>query len=65
MLLVKVLVAQSCLTLCDSMDYSPSGSLSMEFSRQDTGIAIFSSRGFLQPRDRIQLFCIAGGFFTV
>ena len=23
---VKVLVAQSCLTLCDSMDYSPPGS---------------------------------------
>ena len=28
---MKVLVTQSCLTLCDSMDYSPS----MEFSRQE------------------------------
>ena len=25
---------QLCLTLCDPMDYSPPGSLSMEFSRQ-------------------------------
>ena len=28
-------VAQSCLTLCDPMDYSPPGSPSMEFSRQE------------------------------
>ena len=26
---------QSCLTLCDPMDCSPPGSLSMEFSRQE------------------------------
>ena len=32
---VKLLVTQSCLTLCDSMDYTPPGSLSMEFSRQE------------------------------
>ena len=34
---VKVLVAQSCLTVCDLMVYSPpdSLSLSMEFSRQE------------------------------
>ena len=30
-----VLVAQSCLTLCNPVDYSPPGSLSMEFSRQE------------------------------
>ena len=29
------LVAQSCLILCDPMDYSPPGPLSMEFSRQE------------------------------
>ena len=29
---VKVLVTQSCLTLCDPMDYSP---LAMKFSRQE------------------------------
>ena len=32
---MKVLVTQSCLTLCDSMDCSPQGPLSMEFSRQE------------------------------
>ena len=30
-----VLVAQSCLTVCDAMDCSPSGPLSMGFSRQE------------------------------
>ena len=28
-------VSQSCLTLCNPMDYSPPGSLSMAFSRQE------------------------------
>ena len=32
---VKVLVAQSCLTLCDPMDCSPPGYSSMEFFRQE------------------------------
>ena len=32
---VKVLVSQSSLTLCDPMDCSPPGPLSMEFSRQE------------------------------
>ena len=32
---VKVLVAQSCLTLCDPMDCSHRAPLSMEFSRQE------------------------------
>ena len=32
-LCIVVLVAQSCLTLCDPMDCSPPGPLSMEFSR--------------------------------
>ena len=32
---VKVLVAELCLTLCDPMDCSPPGSLSMEFSSQE------------------------------
>ena len=32
---VKVLVAQSCLTLCDPMDCSPQVPLSMEFSSQE------------------------------
>ena len=32
---VKVLVTQLCLTPCDPMDYTPPGSLSMEFSREE------------------------------
>ena len=32
---VKMLVAHPCLTLCDPMDYSPPGSLSMGFSRHE------------------------------
>ena len=32
---VKVLVPQSCLTLCDPMNYSHQAPLSMEFSRQE------------------------------
>ena len=30
-----MLVAQSCMTLCDSMDCSPLGSSSVEFSKQE------------------------------
>ena len=32
---VNVLADQSCLTLCDPVDCSPPGPLSMEFSRQE------------------------------
>ena len=46
---VKMLVAQSCLTLCDPMDCSPSG-FSVGFSRQEW-VAISFSRGSSQPRD--------------
>ena len=50
---VKVLVAQECLTLCDPMDLSPPGSLSMEFSRKENQewVAIPFSRGSSWPRD--------------
>ena len=40
-------VAQSCLTLCTSMDYSLPGSLSMGFSRQE----YWSGLLFPTPRD--------------
>ena len=42
-----VLVAQSCLTLCDSMDYSPPGSSVRGISQARVleGIAIYSSPG--------------------
>ena len=34
-------VAQWCLTLCNPVDCSPPGSLSMEFSRQNTGVGCY------------------------
>ena len=60
------LVAQSCLTLCNSMDYSITGSSVHGISQ--TRIlewdAMPSSRDKAQPRDRTQVSCIAGGLFT-
>ena len=41
-----MIVAQSCLTLCNPMDYSLQAPLSMEFSRQDDR----SGLQFLFPR---------------
>ena len=35
---MKVKVARSCLTLLDPMGYSHQAPLSMEYSRQDTGV---------------------------
>ena len=61
-MLVKV--AQSCPTLCDPMDCIPPGS-SVHGILQDTGLGNLPfSRGSSQPRDWIQISCIAGGFFT-
>ena len=42
-------------------------SLSMEFSRQEcwSGSPVFFSRESSWPRDKTQVSCIAGGFFTV
>ena len=37
---VKVLVIQLCRTLCDPMDYTPPGFLSMEFCRQEHWIGL-------------------------
>ena len=65
----KVKVAQLCLTLCDPRDYSPPGSLSMGFSRQEYGVGchafpqgIFPTWG-LNPY-LLHLLHLAGGFFT-
>ena len=57
-----VLVAQSCLTLCNSMD-----PLSMEFSGQEfwSRLPLPSLGESSWPRDQTQVSCIAGGFFTV
>ena len=56
-----VKVAQSCLTLCNPMDYTVHGVLQ---ARILEWVAIPFSRGSSQSRDRTQLSCIAGGFFT-
>ena len=64
---VKVLVAQSCLTLCDPTDLSPPGSPvhGILQARILLWVAIPFSRGSFQPRDQTQVFHIAGRFFTV
>ena len=51
MILVKVLVAQSCLTFCDPMDCSPPGSsvLGILQARILEWIAILFSRDLLDP----------------
>ena len=60
-------VAQSCLTLCDTMDCSLPGS-SIHGIFQATvleWVAISFSRGSSQTRDRTLVSCIAGRHFTV
>ena len=59
--MVKVKVAQSCLTLCDPMDYTVHGILQ---DRILEWVAVPFSRGSSQPRNRTRISCIAGGFFT-
>ena len=54
-------VAQSCLTLCDPMDYTVHGILQ---ARILEWVAIPFSRGSSRPRDWTQVSRIAGGFFT-
>ena len=56
-----VKVAQSCLTLCDPMDYTVHGILQ---ARTLEWVAFPSSRGSSQARDQTQVSHIAGGFFT-
>ena len=51
---MKVKVIQSGLNLCDSMDYTIHEILQATFP---------FSKGSSQPRDRIQVSNIAGGFF--
>ena len=54
---VKVLVAQSCLSLCDPVEILQARILEW--------VAMLSSRGSPQPRDRIWVSCIAGRFFNI
>ena len=68
---VCALVAQSCPTLCEHMDYRPPdssihgidihGILQASILEWD---AISFSRGSSRTRDRTQVSCVAGGFFT-
>ena len=58
---MKVKVTQSCLTLCDPMDYSVHGIFQDRILER---VAFPFSRGSSQPRDQIQVSCIAGSFFT-
>ena len=58
---LQVKVAQSCPTLCDLMDYTVHGILQ---ARILEWVAFPFSRGSCQPRDRTQVFHIAGRFFT-
>ena len=64
---VKVLVTQSCLTLCDPMDCSlPGSSVHGIFqARVLEWAAISFSRGSCQPRDHTQVSCTAGRIFTI
>ena len=64
---LKVKVSQSCLTLCNSMDCSLPGS-SLDGILQAKileWVAMPFSRGSSQTRDRTQVSCIAGRFFTI
>ena len=64
---VKVLVAQSCPTLCDPRDCSLPGSSvhGILQARILEWVSIPFSRGPSQPRDWTQVSCIAGKFFTI
>ena len=60
---LKTLIAQSCLTLCDHMDYSPPGS-SVQ-ARILEWVAIPFSKGSSQLRDRTHVSWITGRSFTI
>ena len=62
-----VLVAQSCLTLCNPMDYCLRGSSVPGILQERIleWVAILFSREFSQPRDRTWVSHIAGRFFTI
>ena len=64
---IKVLVVQSCPTLCDHTNCSlPSSSVyGILQARIMKWVAIPFSRGSSQPRDRTWVSCIRGRFFTV
>ena len=54
-------VAQSCLTLCNPMDYTVHGILQVRILEW---VTFLFSRGSSQPRDWTQISCTASKFFT-
>ena len=64
---VLCLVIQSCLPLCDPMDCSPPGSsIHGNSPGKNPGVGCHALlQGIFPTHDRTQVFCIAGGFFTV
>ena len=66
-LILKVKVAQSCLTPCNPLDCSPPGSSIHEVfhARIVEWVAISYFRGSSSPRDQTQVSGIAGRFFTI
>ena len=62
-----LVIAQSCLTLCDPMDCWPPGCTvhGILQARIVEWIAIPFSRGSSWPRDQTWVSCVAGRFFTV
>ena len=64
---VKVLVTESCTTLCNPMDCSLPGSSvhGILQSRILKWVAMLFSRGSSRSRDQIHVSHIAGRFFTV
>ena len=58
--------AQSCPTLCNSIDCSPPGSSVHRISQAGRleWVVISFSRGSSQPRNQTRISCIAGAFFT-
>ena len=61
------LVAQLCLTICDSLNYGPPGSsVHGDFqARILDWVAVAFSRGSSQPWDRTQVSLSSGRFFTI
>ena len=60
-------VAQSCLTLCDPMDYPARFLCPWDFPDENTGVSCHLSRRSSRPRDRTHVSCVsctAGRFFT-
>ena len=63
---VRVLVAQSCLTLGDPIDCSPPGSSVYGILQARTleWVTISFSKGSSRPKDRTLVPCVTGRFFT-